>query len=112
MSYPVVVPDWQVYAGDTFTQTYVVTDSTTGLPLNLAAWGSWAAAWRPYQGSDVVVLSVSTVGLASGQITVSATAAQTAAMDGPGVWDVQAVNAGTVRTWLRGKTAFVQDVTL
>lgn len=113
MTYPVTVPDWNVYDGDTFSQTYVITDSATGLPVNLTGWGSWASAWRPYQGGELVMMTVVTTGLASGQITIIASSAQTTAMDGPGLWDVQSTNTstGAVRTWLRGKVAYVQNVT-
>lgn len=111
MSFPVVVPDWDVYGGDTFSQTYQITDSTTGLPVNLSAWGSWLATWRPYQGSEVISLFMSTSNLATGFFTVIASSSQTRLMDGPGLWDVQATNSGVIRTWVRGKSLFTAEVT-
>ena len=110
MSFPVVVPDWAMYSGDTFSQTYVLKSDGTAINLVTQGWTSWVAKWKPYVGSTVVTLTVDTTSAASGQITITATSAQTAAMDGPGLWDVQATNGSTVRTWLRGKTSFIQDV--
>lgn len=110
MSYPVTVPDWAIYGGDTFSQTYQIKDSTTGNPINLSAWGSWVATWRPYQGADVVTLTVTTSNLSTGFFTITASDTQTRFMDGPGMWDVQATNSSVVRTWLRGKTDFTAEV--
>lgn len=109
MSYPVTVPNWAIYGGDTFTQTYQITDSTTGSPVNLSAWGSWLATWRPTLGNPIT-LTVITTGLALGQFTIQASSAQTRTMDGPGVWDVQSTNSGVVRTWLTGKSDFTHEV--
>jgi hypothetical protein len=33
------------------------------------------------------------------------------AMGSNGIWDIQAVNDEQVKTWLRGKTKWVEDVT-
>ena len=110
MSFPVVAPDWSVYSGDAFAQTYQI--QLGGVVTDLRAWTGWVAAWRPYQGAEVIVLSVATGSLLTGTITVNATDAQTRLMDGPGMWDVQSSQGGSTRTWLRGKTQFVEDIAL
>jgi hypothetical protein len=110
-SFPVTVPDLAIYSGDTFSQTYrIVTD---GVPVNLvtAGWASWSAKWRPYQGATVITLMVDSSQAAAGYITIGASPAQTALMNGPGLWDIQALQGATVRTWLRGKTQFTGDIT-
>lgn len=109
MSYPVTVPNWDVYGGDTFSQTYQITDSVSGAPINLSAWNTWLATWKPTLGNPIT-LTVSTSNLSTGFFTVIASSAQTRTMDGPGIWDVQAVNSGVTRTWLTGKTNFTHEV--
>lgn len=108
MTYPIVVPDLEVYAGDTFAQSYVF--KTNAVPIDLSAWSGWVAKWQPYQGGTSITLTVTTTGLAVGSIVVNATSAQTTAMGGPGLWDVSATNNGSVRTFLRGKTHYTEDV--
>lgn len=110
MSFPVVVPDWAIYAGDAFSQTYQI--KIGGVVSDLRSWTNWAAAWRPYQSEHSIVLAVNTTGLSTGLVTITATDEQTRLMDGPGVWDVQAQQNSGTRTWLRGKTGFTEDVAL
>jgi hypothetical protein len=108
MSFPVVVPDWAVYAGDAFSQTYKI--EVGGVTTDLRSWTLWKAAWTPYQSGTPIVLAVDTADLTHGTITISATDEQTRLMDGPGLWDVQAELNGGTRTWLRGKSLFTEDV--
>jgi hypothetical protein len=110
MSFPVVVPDWAIYAGDAFSQTYKI--EVGGVTTDLRSWTLWKASWRPYQGSNVISLSVNTADLIDGTVTISATDEQTRLMDGPGMWDVQAKQSSSTRTWLRGKSMFTEDVAL
>ena len=108
MSFPVVVPDWAIYAGDAFSQTYKI--EIGGVESDLRSWTNWVAAWEPYQGNDTIVLTVTTTDLVHGVVTISATDEQTRLMNGPGLWDIQSEQNGGTRTWLRGKTTYTQDV--
>ena len=53
-------------------------------------------------------MAVDTTDAATGTLTLTLTGAQTAAMSGGGVWDVQGSTSGTI---VRGTTAWMQDVT-
>ena len=99
-----------IYAGDTVTFNPVrFLDGVT--PQDLSTWGSWVAHWRPALDSSVViVLAVDASESNIGIIRVSATPAQTTEMAASGVWDLQATRDGVVRTWLRGRTNWSQDV--
>lgn len=99
-----------VYAGDT-TSFYSYTFKVNDVPQNLTDW-TWSAQWRLTTASpDSIALVVDSSQAATGTISVYATAAATSQMTGPGVWDLQGVKAGQVRTWLYGITNFTKDVT-
>jgi hypothetical protein len=108
------VPVVAIYSGDTaIWPTYTFTDDSQQ-PRNLVAegWGSWEAQWRPKADADTeITLVVDDSNAASGVIKISSGPVNTALMGGNGVWDLQAVNGGTVKTWVRGKTKWTEDVT-
>lgn len=112
-NFPVKVPALEIYRGDSFSQTYVLKDSVTGVVRDLVdeGWDSWIAQWRPFIGSpESVSFTVDTAEADLGQVTVSLTATQTAGL-ATGVWDLQASQGDIVRTWLVGTVAFVEDIT-
>lgn len=111
---PVTVPNITIYAGDdTLWPVYVLkSDVDTPINLEVAGWSDWAAQWRPREDStEAVDLVVDDTRADEGIIQISATSEQTQAMGVAGVWDLQAVNDGKVKTWLRGKTKYTKDVT-
>jgi hypothetical protein len=116
MSFPVSVPDITVYAGDTFSSpVYVLGTMVNNVftPYDLVAegWTNWKAQWRANANDpSFVELTVDTSDATSGAISWTMGADATRSLWN-GVWDIQAVQSGTVRTWLRGKTLFVEDVT-
>lgn len=118
--FPASVPDVDIYAGDTF-EWPALRFLSNGDPIDLTDWTDWAATWRPKLGSaNSVVLEVDLTDAADGTVKVTASAADTRAMqnyvgeifDGFGYWDLQATKAGVVRTWVRGRTINGEDVTV
>jgi hypothetical protein len=113
---PAEVPAVAVYAGDTcaFPSYTFQSSASPPTPVDLVAegWVGWTASWRPAPSSvDAIPLSVDLSLAAVGTIGVSASAAQTRAMGTSGVWDLQAERPGEVRTFLRGATTYLMDVT-
>ena len=105
------ISNQHIYAGDTtFFHPVRFMDGLT--PQNLSTWGPWLAHWRPSPESAAapIVLTVDSSESNVGVIRVSATGAQTAAMGGPGWWDLQATRDGVVQTWVLGRTNWTQDV--
>ncbi|MCI7305507.1 MULTISPECIES: hypothetical protein [Trueperella] len=119
MGFPPRLPDWEVYAGDDATLTLEYkTDDT---PLDLSAWGNWRATWRPtLPGGSVdetaqpVALTVDASKAKQGLVAVTIPAGLSAVDGGKvreGAWDLQATNAGGVRTWARGIVRWMGDIT-
>jgi hypothetical protein len=108
------VPTVEIYAGDTAIWPVYTFKDDDGNPRNLVqeGWGSWEAQWRPKADSDMLINLVIDDSQANvGIIKVVAGSTKTVQMGGNGVWDLQAVNGSTVKTWVRGKTKWIQDVT-
>ena len=111
MIFPPTVPILEVYAGDTFEQSFVF--QTDGVPRDLTAegWGSWLAQIRPtVESVDVVSFTVDSSQAAVGRIVLKLTAGQTTSLTGA-VYDLQATKGSTIRTFLRGSLTIVKDVT-
>jgi hypothetical protein len=111
---PVTVDTVEVYAGDTITWPTYTLKTSNGVARDLVAegWTDWAVQWRatPESPSEVT-LDFDGSRLAEGILLVSASPLNTRNMQSAGVWDIQAERNGEVRTFLRGKTKWVQDVT-
>lgn len=110
---PVSVPDWRVYAGDTTARTITLTD-TDGAPVDLTGWEEWRASWRPYPSSSTMVdLPVDASRVSEGVVVVSVPTEASAVGGGlrSGVWDMQARRGEVVRTWVRGRIVWEEDVT-
>jgi phage tail sheath gpL-like len=100
--------DLAIYQGDDFTLTLTVTDPA-GNPLDLSA-STIAAQIRAAPGADVA--ATFTVSVATNVVTLTLPHAQTAALAGSGVWDVQSTDpAGHVLTLAAGVVTVVADVT-
>lgn len=109
---------YQVYAGDDWTFAFQVLegdDADTATPVDLSAYSQWTAQWRATTASATAVeLAVSLPDPTDGTIIVTATDVQTRTMgtaQAPyGVFDVQAA-LPEVRTFFRGTTQWIEDVT-
>lgn len=109
---PAEVPAVPVYAGDTCVfPSYTFRAGSTALDLVDEGWTDWTATWRRRASSEESIpLTVDLSQAAAGTISISASAAQTRAMGDAGVWDLQAERPGEVRTFLRGSTLWLLDV--
>ena len=110
---PPEVPAVPVYAGDTCVfPSYTFQEGTAPIDLTAAGWTDWAASWRwKATEQESIILTVDASRASSGIIDISASADVTRAMGAAGVWDLQATRPGEVRTFLRGSTTYLQDVT-
>jgi hypothetical protein len=111
MSFPTNVGTLSVYAGDTFSQTFTFKEDGSAIDLVDAGWSAWTAQYRKNASSTTAVsFAVDTSAAASGQITISLSATQTANLES-GVFDLQATQGSLVRTWIAGGLSVTKDVT-
>lgn len=111
MSFPTNVGTLSVYAGDTFSQTFTFKEDDVAIDLVDAGWSSWTAQYRKNASSTTAVsFAVDASSAASGQITITLSAAQTASLES-GVFDLQATQGSVVRTWVAGGLNVRKDVT-
>lgn len=109
---PGQVPAEDVYAGDTWSRSFTITQSGTAVNLPAVGWTGWAAQWRPSAGSAAVqTIAVDDSNAASGVLALSLTGAQTEQMAGDGVWDLQGQLDTATITILAGSMSWTQDVT-
>jgi hypothetical protein len=112
---PATVGTVAVYAGDTVQwPVYTIKTSDNQVrDLNAEGWTQWQAQWRPTDDSEnEISLQFDGSRLTEGMLLISASPVATRAMGGSGVWDIQSVGTdGQVKTWLRGKTKWTEDVT-
>ena len=114
MTFPNAAPELMIYAGDTFSQEFVFLDATTGDPIDLddAGWDNWEAQYRETRyATEHVAFTVDASAAFEGSVTISLTAEETATLHERGVWDLQATNAGDVRTFVTSFVYVEQDVT-
>jgi hypothetical protein len=102
-----------LYAGDSVSLSFAFSD-LNGVPVNMS--GTWSAQVRSAPGAADPPLEVFTVDVtqaASGIITASLSAAQTAAMPIATAlaWDIQQVSGIGTRTTHRGSLTLTEDVT-
>lgn len=108
------VPTVEIYSGDTVTWPTYTFKTDAGVVRDLVAegWDDWHAQWRTTVDSGTAIeLTLDVSDAANGIIGISATATESAAMGGNGVWDLQATQGDVVKTWVRGKTKWIKDVT-
>lgn len=109
---PTDVGALDVYAGDTFTQTFTLTSDSSPIDLDAAGWSDWSAQFRKTASSSTAVDFAVDVSQADvGKITISLTPAQTAALKDNGVFDLQATQGSVVRTWIQGSISWLRDIT-
>ena len=97
---------WEIYAGDPSQITLTIMEGET--PADLSATTITAQWRRTASAGDLIELGVTVDGA---EVTVSVTEEQSRAMGRGGVFDVQGVTAGVVRTIVRGMTTWTLDVT-
>jgi hypothetical protein len=111
MSFPTNVGTLNVYAGDTFSQTFTFKEDDEAINLATAGWSNWVAQYRKTAHSTTSVsFTVNASAAANGQITISLSPSQTAALES-GVFDLQATQGQLVRTWVAGTIVLTKDVT-
>ena len=113
MTFPATAPVVQIYAGDTYTQTYVFKDDA-GVAIDLSAegWGDWAAQYRTTRPALTAHdFDVDATLASQGSITVSMTKEATDELVHNGVWDLQATNGAALKTWITGAVHVEKDVT-
>lgn len=97
----------RVYAGDDFAVAFRF-KMADGSPADLSQYDAWSSQWRhKHQSDDAVDFTVEVDG---GEITLSLTAEQTQSMC-DGVFDIQSVTDGVVRTFVAGNVVVTGDVT-
>jgi hypothetical protein len=110
--------DLHLYGGDGFACLVQYVDSVSGAPFPMD--GVWAAEIRVHEhdAAPVDAFTVDTSGMAAGDIRLSLSGAQLAALAAGGdvyVWDLQQIPAGAgatqPRTWYRGDLRVDEDVT-
>lgn len=101
-----------VYRGDTLVLDVVLTDTTTGLVLDLTGYSALAQirATADAASADASLAAVLTP--AEGKVTLTLSAAASAALTiTTGVWDLQLTDgSGVVRTYLAGSVTVTPDV--
>jgi hypothetical protein len=111
-SFPTDVGTLRVYAGDTFSQTFVFKEGTAVIDFDAEGWTDWAAEYRVTRNAATsITFAVDDSEADEGRITISLTPDQTNEITKAGVFDLQATQNGTVKTWLQGSIAWSKDVT-
>lgn len=110
---PPEVPPVAVYAGDTcIFPVYTFKESNIATNLVLAGWTSWVCSWRrKISAVEFIPVTVDAGQADLGIIQLLLSPEQTRAMGGAGVWDLQATRRLEIRTFLRGSTTYLKDVT-
>lgn len=103
--------DLSVYQGDTEAWTVTVLNDD-GTPADIASYTAAAQIRRAVADSDPVVVADMAAVVVSPVVQLSLTAAQTAAMSGRYVWDLQLTGpAGEILTVMNGKVTVTPEVT-
>ena len=100
------------YAGDTYQHEFEFVDEDDAA-MDLSA-RTFAAQWRPRRSSpnsQAVSFTVDDSDAATGIVTITLSAAQMAALDPTGVYDLQSTVAGVVETLVPGPFTTTLDVT-
>jgi hypothetical protein len=111
-SFPTDVGTLRVYAGDTFSQTFVFKEGETVIDLVDEGWTGWAAQYRVTRDAATAIsFAVDDSEADEGRITIALSPSQTNQISKAGVFDLQASQNGTVKTWLQGSLAWTRDIT-
>lgn len=118
-TWPIDVGCFSIYRGDSWVSPPVRLHETlpngSAQPVDASGW-AFRAQLR--SGREVLDVAIDYVEVpAAGDLpaavafTLSLTPEQTRSLKGGGVWDLEGTRDGVVRTWLRGTTRLVEDVT-
>ena len=106
-----IVPSVAIYQGDLKVfPTYTLKVGATAYDMVAAGFTDLACTWESRSGVRID-LDVSTSEPALGIIRIVADTDVTSSMTESGSWDCQSVLNGEPRTWFRGATSFMPDVT-
>ncbi len=114
MSFPIQLTKenaLEIKAGDTFSQTYRIKVSVDNVitPVDFEAegWENWVAILQEYQSDVVTTFDIS---VSTGELTISLTATQTAAIKNPARFEISATRGTEVRTWIQGPASFIKEL--
>ena len=99
--------DLNIYRGDSGRFRVSVVDEA-GAPYDISA-AAWDCDIRP-DADGALVTSLTVTPVDSSTIDVSLDAAQSAALEGDGVWDLEMTLNGEVTTLLAGRVTVTKDV--
>lgn len=104
---PKMSAPWPLYSGDPSSLPLDFTEGVPAVPRTLT--GTYVCQWRKSAGAaESLVLAIDDTLKAAGRLVVQVTGEQTAAMGGPGGFDIQEVDGPTL---LRGATSWELDYT-
>lgn len=110
MGFPVEIGDLPLYAGDTFTQSFVIKEDD--VPVNLTSWTNWLCQYRVTPDAESAIdLPLDVTNLATGRVAINIPATTVAEISANGVFDIQAKQGDVIRTWIRGYFIWTEDVT-
>jgi hypothetical protein len=110
MALPITIPIIEIYAGDTFEQSFVFQTDGVARDLVTEGWASWLAQIRVAPDSATsTAFTIDSTQANVGRITLKLTASATSTLSGA-VFDLQATKGATVQTFLRGSIVIVKDV--
>ena len=109
---PTEISPWPIYSGDPESMQLTFQNNDGSIQDLTEFYDSYRAQWRrtPHNGVAIDV-EVDDSQAAQGILRLELTKAQTEAMNGPGVFDIEALMGADTRTILRGSTSWKQDVT-
>lgn len=112
MAFPAPAPSVSVYRGDTTPFLSLQIKNADGTPKDISS-STWIATWRlSVEATTSLPLAIDISDSVIGWLVISASAAITAQMTGPGIWDLQETTIdGDIFTKVVGKTKFKEDVT-
>lgn len=103
--------DLELYQGDSFAASVTVSNED-GTPADISSYTATAQIRRAVADADPVVVADITCTTESPLVHLSLTAAQTTALNGRYMWDLQlAGGAGEVITILRGAVKLTAEIT-
>lgn len=113
MSFPATSPVVQIYAGDTYEQSYTF-KSGAGVAIDLVAagWDDWKAQYRCTRSDpNFYDFDVDDSAADEGIIVVSMPKETTIKLEYNGVWDLQASDGDTLKTFITSAVEVRKDVT-
>ena len=113
MSFPATSPVVQIYAGDTYEQSYTFKNSSgVAIDLVAAGWDNWKAQYRTSRPAITAYdFTVDDSAADEGIIVVSMPKETTIKLESNGVWDLQATDGDILKTFITSAVEVQKDVT-